>query len=130
MAPDEFPKEQERAYRASWKEYDTATRRAIWRSVSKGEAVADRRYAGHAVWLARRLRRGLPLQGATGLMAGLILASMLYRTYDAPVVVALLALAAGIAQPVIALRRHRRAEASERLNAGLSAGGPKRKRKR
>jgi hypothetical protein len=130
MAPDEFPKEQERAYRASWKEYDAATRRAIWRSVSQGEAVADRRHAGHAVWLARRLRRGLPLQGATGLMAGLILAAMLYRTYDAPVGVAVLALVAGIAQPLIALRRYRRAEASERLNAGLSASGPKRKRKR
>ncbi|MGH2720310.1 MAG: hypothetical protein ACRDJO_01735 [Actinomycetota bacterium] len=129
MAPDEFPREQERAYRASWKEYDATTRRSIWRSVSKGQAVADQRYAEHAVWLARRLRRGLPLQGASGLMAGLILASMLYRSYDQPAA-ALLALAAGIAQPVIALRRYRRAEASERLNAGLGAGRPKRRRKR
>jgi hypothetical protein len=113
----EFPKEQEAAFRASWKGYDAGTRRMIWQSVSKGEQVADRRHAGHAVWLARRLRRGLPLQGATGLMAGLILASMLYRRYDLPVVAAL-ALAAGIAQPLIALRRYRRAGVSERLNLG------------
>jgi hypothetical protein len=103
--------------RSAWKALDGRTRRAIWRSVSYGQRVPDPEHAPLGVWLARRLQRTLPLQGALGLMAGLLLASLLNGAGESSGLV-VLAVFLGLAQPYVAFRRHRRAKAAERQNLG------------
>lgn len=118
---DFFPKDQEAALRRMWAGLEAPVRRRIWRAVSRGERVEERRHAPYAVWLARRLRRGLPLQATTGVIAG-VLAAMILDGRGAPLPAVVLAAALGLAQPVVAWRRYRRAQEAERANLRIGGG--------
>jgi hypothetical protein len=110
-----YGRDEEAKLRSAWKGLDPGVRRAIWRSVSYGERVADPAHASLGVWLARRLCRTVLVQGAFGGLAGILLASILYRAHE-PLGLVLLAVFLGAAQPFVALRRYRRARAAERKN--------------
>ena len=112
--------------RRTWKTLDAEAQRAVWRSVTHGGAVAHPGHRRLAVWLSRRWRRTIPLQGAAGLASGLLLASILSGGSQPPLALIALALLFGLAQPVVAFRRWRRAKAAEAANLppGNEGRGP------
>lgn len=109
--------------RRTWKTLDAEARRAVWRSVIRGERVAHLGHRRLAVWLARRWRRTIPLQGATGLASGLLLASILSRLQQPQPALVAFAVLFGLAQPIVALRRYRRSQAAEAANLPQGSGG-------
>jgi hypothetical protein len=111
-----YSREQEEVLRLTWKTLDADAQRAVWRSVTHGEAVAHPGRRRLAVWLSRRWRRTIPLQGAAGLASGLLLASILSGARQPPLPLVALALLFGLAQPIVAFRRYRRAQAAEAAN--------------
>lgn len=126
MAPvPGYSKEQEDLLRRTWKTLDTDAQRAVWKSVMRGEAVAHRGHRRLAVWLSRRYRKTIILQGAAGLATGLLAASLLGGVQEPPIVLVVFAVLFGLAQPVVAYRRIRRLKASEAANSSpADSAGP------
>src|SRR5207249_11537096 len=124
--PSGYSKEQQAVLRRTWRTLDTEAQRAVWKSVMHGEAVAHRGHRRLAVWLARRYRKTILIQGAAGLATGLLAASLLGGVDQPPVLLVALAVAFGLAQPFVAFRRHRRIKAAEAANlpSGGAAAGP------
>ena len=124
MAPvPGYSKEQEAVLRSTWRTLDTEAQRAVWKSVMHGEAVAHRGHRRLAVWLSRRYRRTVAIQGAAGLATGLLAASLLGGVQEPPILLVFLALLFGLAQPFIAYRRIRRLRAAEAANSSSAGSG-------
>ena len=127
MAPvSGYSREQQDVLRRTWKTLDTEAQRAVWKSVMRGEAVAHRGHRRLAVWLARRYRKTIALQGAAGLATGLLAASLLGGVQQPPMPLVAFAVAFGLAQPLFAYRRWLRLKKAETANlpSGGAAGGP------
>ena len=111
--------------RRTWRTLDTDAQRAVWKSVMRGEAVAHRGHRRLAVWLSRRYRKTIILQGAAGLATGLLAASLLGGVQEPPIVLVALAVGFGLAQPFVAYRRIRRLRAAEAANSSpVDPAGP------
>jgi hypothetical protein len=112
-----YGREQEAVLRRTWRMLDAEAQRAVWKSVIQGEAVAHRGHRRLAVWLSRRYRKTVVLQGAAGLATGLLAASLLGGVQEPPVLLVAFAVLFGLAQPVVAYRRMRRLKAAETANS-------------
>jgi hypothetical protein len=121
-----YSKEQVDVLRRTWRTLDTEAQRAVWKSVMHGETVAHRGHRRLAVWLARRYRKTVVIQGAAGLATGLLAASLLGGVQQPPIPLVALAVAFGLTQPFVAFRRYRRIKAAEAANlpSGGGAAGP------
>jgi hypothetical protein len=119
-----YSKEQEDVLKRTWRTLDAEAQRAVWKSVMHGEAVAHRGHRRLAVWLARRYRKTIVIQGAAGLATGLLAASLLGGVQQPPIVLIAFAVAFGLAQPFVARRRYRRVKNGEAANLPSSGAAP------